>query len=208
MDHGHRRCSRLDLEPHEGATMRVLVGYASEHHSTAEIAERIGARIRARGITKRVDVSSLDRARSAIEYDAVVLGSAIHDRKWLPMARAFVFDNARALASRPVWLFGVGMAAALPATLQRWAKKEGAEAIAALPSPLDPTSTRLFSGVLRKDHLAPVGRAAFALFGGHYGDFRDWEAIDAWADEIADALAVRRPDAWSAEPEADFVGLA
>lgn len=188
--------------------MRVLVCYASVHGSTAEIARRIAGRIRARGIAKRVDVTPVERARSAIEYDAVILGSALHDRRWLPDARAFVFDNARALASRPLWLFSVGMISALPPSLQRWATKEGAQAIAALPASLDPKSTRLFSGVIQKEHLSTAGRVFFGLFGGHYGDFRDWSAIDAWADQIADDLAMQPPDSWPEEQENAAIGIA
>lgn len=188
--------------------MRVLVCYASEHESTAEIARRMAERIRARGIAKRIDVTPVDRARSAVEYDAVILGSALHDRRWLPDARAFVFDNSRALASRPLWLFSVGSAAALPPSLRSWASKEGTQAIAALPALLEPKSTRLFSGVIRKEHLSAMGRALFGLFGGHYGDFRDWSAIDAWADEIADELAAQPPDSWPDAPENEAIGIA
>ena len=47
---------------------------------------------------------------------------------------------------------------------------------------------RLFSGVVRKQHLTPGGRAKFRLMGGRYGDFRDWAQIDAWADAVADEL--------------------
>ena len=38
---------------------------------------------------------------------AVVLGSAVHNRRWLPGASAFVRDHAGVLADRPVWLFSV-----------------------------------------------------------------------------------------------------
>lgn len=189
--------------------MRIFVGYASEHRSTEEIARRIAARLEARGVATNVDVAPLDRARSAIRYDAVVLGSAIHDGKWLPAARNYVLENARALASRPLWMFSVGMVAALPRRLQPWASREGTTAVAALPGGLDPRSTRLFSGVVEKEHLPALGRALFAVFGARYGDFRDWKAIDAWADEIADDLATWRPGRWEPDDmETEAVGVA
>ena len=38
-------------------------------------------------------------------YDAAVLGSAIHERAWLPEAANFVARIAREIGERPVWLF-------------------------------------------------------------------------------------------------------
>ncbi len=31
----------------------------------------------------------------------------------------------------------------------------------------------------------------FRLLGGRFGDYRDWQAVDAWAGEIATALGRR-----------------
>lgn len=171
--------------------MRVLVCHASIHGSTAEIAERLATKLREREVADRVDVFAVVRAPSAIEYDAVVLGSAIHDRAWLPEARAYLLDNLRALASRPVWLFGVGMIDALPTALRVRARRNAGRVFAKLPGSLHPRGTRLFSGVIRKEHLPATGRALVALLGCRYGDLRDWHAIDGWAAEIADGLAAR-----------------
>lgn len=51
--------------------MTVLVGYASEHGSTEEIAQRIAARLSERG--HAVDVRSLAEASRADDYEAAVL---------------------------------------------------------------------------------------------------------------------------------------
>lgn len=168
--------------------MKILVCHASVHGSTAEIAERLATKLRERRVADRVDVFATVRAPSAIEYDAVVIGSAIHDRAWLPEARAYLFDNLRALAARPVWLFGVGMIDALPTALRVRARRNARKVFAKLPGPLHPQGTRLFSGVIRKEHLPATGRALVALLGCHYGDLRDWQAIDGWGAEIADDL--------------------
>lgn len=58
---------------------------------------------------------SLDRAGDLGRYDAVVLGGAIYDQKWLRPATRFIRRNLDALADRPVWLFSVGMPEAVPA---------------------------------------------------------------------------------------------
>jgi menaquinone-dependent protoporphyrinogen oxidase len=167
--------------------MVVLVGYASEHGSTRGIAERVAARLGEHG--SRVDVLPLDRVQDVGGYDAVVLGSAIHDRAWLPRATQFVRRNLGALAGRPVWLFSVGMPDALPGPVRALAKKkEEAQVIAGFRDAIHPRGHHLFSGVFRPDQVPFVGRLIFKAIGGRSGDFRNWQEIDAWAEEIASLL--------------------
>jgi flavodoxin len=85
--------------------MRVLVGYASAHNSTKGIANEIRDRLMNAGLG--ADVRSIDEIDTLETYDAVVLGSAIHNQAWLPQAAAFAKAHADDLARRPVWLFSV-----------------------------------------------------------------------------------------------------
>ncbi len=55
---------------------RVLVAYASERGSTAEIAEAIGERLRRSGIG--ADVRPAGEVRDLAPYGSVVLGSAVY----------------------------------------------------------------------------------------------------------------------------------
>jgi len=67
--------------------MNVLVAYASAHGSTRSVAENVGRSLSARHqVTTRpvAEIIGLD------SYDAIVLGSAVHDGAWLPEAREFV----------------------------------------------------------------------------------------------------------------------
>jgi menaquinone-dependent protoporphyrinogen oxidase len=43
--------------------------------------------------------------------------------------------------------------------------------------------------VLRAQGTRPLQRLLFRLLGGQFGDFRDWPAIDRWADGIASRLS-------------------
>jgi menaquinone-dependent protoporphyrinogen oxidase len=171
--------------------MFVLVGYASAHGSTQQVAERIAERLRSRGVG--VEALPLDQVRHTDRYDAVVLGSAIHDQAWLPQARQFVQRNAPQLAAQPVWLFSVGMPGALAQALRGLAAREGpkilADLTAGLSDDIKPRDHRLFSGVVRAEHLPKVGRLFFRALGGRYGDFRNWQEIDTWAEDIARALS-------------------
>lgn len=81
------------------------------------------------------------KIESLAGYDAVVLGSAIHDQAWLPEATRFVRENASALAGLPVWVFGVGMPGALPRVLRRWAMQEDPKVIADIEASIQPGVT-------------------------------------------------------------------
>ena len=83
--------------------MTVLVAAASKHGATAEIAERIGAALRAHGVG--VDVRALDDADELGAYEAFVLGSGVYLGNWLEEARRFLDAHAAELADRPTWLF-------------------------------------------------------------------------------------------------------
>ena len=106
--------------------MLVLVGYASAHGSTRQIAERVGS-IGSAAAASRSASSRSASLHDLEPYDAVVLGSAIHHGAWLPEATEVVRANAEVLAAKPVWLFSVGMVAALPRRLQGRGTAGGAQ---------------------------------------------------------------------------------
>ncbi len=53
---------------------------------------------------------------------------------------------------------------------------------------LDPREHRVFFGALDPDELGFAERMIVKAVKAPTGDFRDWDEIGAWADEIADAL--------------------
>lgn len=158
---------------------RVLVAFATKMGSTKGIADAVGEELRRHELT--VDVRDVRTVSSLVEYEAVVLGSAVYMGRWWPEATRFLKRNIPALTEREVWLFESGW------TSQR---------------PKDPAGT---SGGLRL--AGQVGAAGPTVFGGHLdpalatgpidrvvarhmaGDFRNWDEIRAWATTIADALA-------------------
>lgn len=166
--------------------MTILVGYASEHGSTREIAERIAARLRAHG--RGVDVRPLGGA-DASSYSAAVIGSAIHSGAWLPEAAEFVRANIDALAARPVWTFSVGMHPAL-GRLGWWllAHAKDPAGLVEYEPEFGPRDHHRFGGAFYREHTTSRGNLIFRAMGGHYGDYRDWPEIDAWAEGIAREL--------------------
>jgi menaquinone-dependent protoporphyrinogen oxidase len=164
---------------------RVLVLYASKLGSTAEIAGAIAADLVRLG--HHADAVAVRDARSLDGCDAVVIGSALYAAHWQRDANRFIDRHRAALAARPVWLFSSGplderqAAANLPITAHAASIVEG----------IDYREHRTFGGRLAPD--APVDPQVLKTH--PIGDFRDWEAIHAWAATIAAALHARLPEA-------------
>ncbi|QNN51618.1 flavodoxin domain-containing protein [Nocardioides mesophilus] len=169
--------------------MRVLVAYASEYGSTRGIAERIAEVLSEHG--QLVDVWSVEEVYDLSEWQCVVVGSAVHNTAWLDQAQRFVARHQSELRRRQVWAFSVGMPAALRWPLRDLASaKEQAKIGEELRRRVLVRDHRLFSGVFDRDReQSRLGRLLFAVVSGRYGDLRDWEAIDGWAQEIAQELS-------------------
>lgn len=173
--------------------MAILVTYASKHGATKGIAERIAQTLTASGLT--VEVRSVSLAGAVGRYDAVVIGGAAYVGSWMKEAAEFVRRNQEALAALPVWLFSSGPLGTEPTDAQGRdlltisEPKEFAE----FKQTIKPRATQVFFGALTPRALAFSERLVRAMPAGRAllpeGDFRDWAAIDAWAQSIARELA-------------------
>ena len=168
---------------------RILVAYASRTGSTAGVAEAIGKTLAESGA--QVEVRPMQDVQDLAPYRAVVAGSAIHGRQWLPEAMQFVQTHQAALAQKPFAAFLVCMTLAMPnADKYRQAVADWLEPVRAL---VKPVSEGLFAGALDISKVPSFGdRLKFRLsvvFGvWSEGDHRDWNAIRAWAESIRPLL--------------------
>lgn len=158
--------------------MNVLVACASKHGATAEIATALARDLCAHGLD--VDVRSAEEVDGVGEYDAAVLGSAVYMGRWLPAATAVVELYADELAERPTWLFSSGPVGdpLLPAPPD----------VSALEGQVGARGHRTFPGRLDRSDLSLAERGAVRVVSAQYGDYRDWDAVTEFADEIAAAL--------------------
>jgi menaquinone-dependent protoporphyrinogen oxidase len=162
---------------------KVLVAAASKHGSTEEIAEAIGEVLRAHGL--EVDVKRMEDVDTVFPYDAYVLGSAVYMESWLRAAHRFVDLHAELIRTRPTWLFSSGPIGRPPHA----AASESFDA-ADLIAETGARDHHLFGGRLDKEHLALPERAFAGLLRVPEGDYREWDAVAAWATAIARSLAV------------------
>jgi len=164
--------------------MNILVTVASKHGATGEIGEGIAAALRACGLS--IETQAPDTVTSLDRFDAVILGSAVYASRWMDCATQFAERFATELADREVWLFSSGPLGDPPTP------KEEPQATLALAARLGARGHRSFAGRLDPDQLGFFERTITRAVKAPPGDFRDWEAIRAWADEIATALADQR----------------
>jgi menaquinone-dependent protoporphyrinogen oxidase len=169
--------------------MKVLVAYASKHGATQGIAEAIADQLRVRGLSADAEPAGADIDLDAT--DAVVLGSAIYAGHWRDEAVDFARAHKDVLAAMPVWLFSSG-----PLGEDVEDEEQQPKQLEELAKDLQPNDHRIFFGALDRSKLGFGERMIAKAVKAPDGDFRDWDAIRAWADQIAAALEL------GADPEA------
>ncbi|MTE14322.1 flavodoxin domain-containing protein [Nocardia aurantiaca] len=183
----------------ETTTPRIAVIYATAQGSTREIADFIGAYLAARGAT--VEVADTEHAPELSRFDAVVLGSAVHDRALLPELEEFVRPHRHELRARRVWLFSVGLGPALVGPIGRRVGRIVPKEIAALRDSIEPVDYHAFAGHYERAGVSLPARTIYRVLGGtRYGDLRDWSAITLWSDAIAQALNLPQAQATPTHP--------
>ncbi len=176
---------------------RILVTYASKYGSTREISERIAEVLRQSGT--QVDVLPVTDITGLDSYQAVILGSAVYIGKWMKSAGEFLTRYTEALSERPVWIFssgptGEGDAIAL---LDGWRLPTDQQPVV---DRIGPRGVAVFHGNIDAGRLNWIEKTSVKALKKPFGDFRDWSAITAWANSIAEALS---PVAGQASASAD-----
>jgi menaquinone-dependent protoporphyrinogen oxidase len=169
---------------------KVLVAYASKYGSTTEIAEKIGDVLRRSGVD--VTVLPTGQVEDMEQYQAVVLGSGVYAGHWLKEASAFLETNESALWERPVWLFSSGPTSDGDPVehMHGWRFPENLQPIA---DRIKPRDIAFFGGKIDTDKLHLGDKLIVRAVKAQAGDFRDWHAIEAWANKIIEQLAVPQP---------------
>jgi len=177
--------------------MRILVAYASRHGSTRGIAERIAQTLERSGL--EVTLKPVEQAGPVEEYDAFVIGSAAYIGHWLNPATDFVRRNRSLLASRPAWLFSSGPVGTEKVDAKGRDALEASKPLefAEFAEAIHPRDQHVFFGAY-DPNAEPIG--FMERLGARFlkmpavrealpaGDFRDWPAIEAWAEGIAHQL--------------------
>jgi menaquinone-dependent protoporphyrinogen oxidase len=193
---------------------KILVAYATNSGTTAEVAKAVAEEIRKSG--SQADVLPIAEARELESYSAVVLGAPMI-MGWHPAALQFLHRHKAALANKPLAIFitcmnltktGETSLDGVPVFIDEQLAKE----------PQRPGRLTIKEGYAQvKNYLRPVLKAAApakpvsaAFFGGRLdiyrlkwfqalfvmlviqakpGEHRNWDAIRAWAAELPALMA-------------------
>lgn len=170
-------------------SQKILVTYASRAGSTVGVAEAIGKTLIEGGA--HVDVLPMKEVTDLSAYRAVVAGSAIQNKQWLPEAMQFIRSNRVEMDRRPFAAFLVCM------TLAMRNGENYRPAVSAFLDPLRalvrPVSEGLFAGALdiaKIPSFADRLKFRISLMTGVWaeGDHHDWNAIRAWAGGLPSKL--------------------
>ena len=182
---------------------RVQIVYASRHGGNAGIAERIAEVLRAEG--SEVILADAAQHPDPQGFDAYIVGSGIYMGSWLKEATEFLEHNKQ--RSRPG---ESGCSAAVRCSVPRSRPRRrsahrragprdrtssgGRKKVEALSAAVGARGHEVFLGAFdpsdppksmaeRLVRLMPAAKRVLPA-----GDFRDWEAIAAWARQIAAQL--------------------
>lgn len=164
---------------------KILVTYASKYGATQEIATRVGEALKEEGLA--VDVLPVKNAGALGQYGAVVLGSAVYVGSWRKEAASYLQKNEADLAKLPVWLFSSGPTGEGDPVelLKGWRLPPALQPVA---DHIQPRDIAVFGGALDENKINFVEKFMISKVKAPTGDFRDWDAIDAWGKGIAEAL--------------------
>jgi len=169
---------------------KILVTYATCTGSTAGVAEAIGKTLVEGGA--QVEVLPMSAVKDLGAYRAVVAGSAIQDKKWLPEALEFVRANRMELSRKPFAAFLVCMTLAMRNGENY--RPHVAEFLNPVRALVKPVSEGHFAGALDISKVPGLRNQLMfrlsVLFGvWKEGDHRDWDAIRIWAENLTSKLS-------------------
>lgn len=179
------------------------------------IATHLSAHQPSLGAVTCLPITSSPTEEDLPSFDAIILGSAIHGGAWLAPATHYLSAHTFSpipqvpsgavptRTSAPVkttsiltpkkglWAFSVGAPISLPPFMQTTQLlhedvtiKEELEGKYGLRL----KDHGFFMGRARREDVPWLFRGVMKWFGGTFGDFRDWDKIDAWTEGIVRAL--------------------
>ncbi|WP_210493498.1 flavodoxin domain-containing protein [Patulibacter sp. SYSU D01012] len=178
-----------------GGRDAVLVAYASKHGSAREIAERLAAGLRERGVpTGQADLEAAPDTDVA-PYSRVVVVAAIHAEHHHPAAVAWLQARHAELAGRYLALVSVSLTAATGAAGDEKTARY-VDALAAETGTRPDHALRV-AGALRYRAYNPATRMLMRGVAGTKGlskdtsrdhVYTDWTAVASFAAELADQV--------------------
>ncbi len=162
----------------------ILIAYDTKHGSTAEVVEKIAEVLCRDGF--QVDYMMARNVDNVSAYDAVVVGSPVYNFFWLPGATLFLRKHENVLAEKQIFYFIT--CTYLKDENDTRERREHAVELYVQPIidrfGIEPESSGILSGEFEYAELYPYELISMLLAGFEEGDFRNWDKITGWAEEV------------------------
>jgi len=165
---------------------KILVAYATYYGTTGEVAKAIGKTFSEHGYS--TDVLPAAEVKDVTSYSAVVVGSAVQGGKIHIDVLHFLEDHEADLSQVPVAYFVCCMTMHDDTPDTRYMAEGYLAEVFNKVSKIRPISIGYFGGVLELKRLNWLTRIVVKALRAPEGDYRNWEAIIHWSEEVADAL--------------------
>jgi menaquinone-dependent protoporphyrinogen IX oxidase len=180
---------------------KVLIVYGTRYGATESTSEEIAKVLRSEGLDVKVVNAKKEKINDIAAYELIIVGSGMQMAKWTGEAEGFLKRFQKELESKKVAIFVSSAAQALIEYEKKTeeiekARKQYLEEKAARYN-LKPVSMTILGGVWDYNKMFFLFRKTLAGFKpkieaagfketkpGLY-DTRDWDAIRAWAKELA-----------------------
>jgi menaquinone-dependent protoporphyrinogen oxidase len=169
---------------------KILVTYSTCTGFTIGVAEAIFKNLIECGIT--AELFPMKDVKNLSSYKAVIAGSCVQDRKWLPEAMQFLKTNQAILSQKPFAVFFVCMTLGMPnGEKYREGIKEWMLPIRRI---VKPVSEGFFAGGLDISKIPGFGnrikfRLSVLMGVWKEGDHRNWNEITKWTNELKTILS-------------------
>jgi len=174
--------------------MNILVAYASAHGSTAEVGTFVGRTLQA--YNTQITVAHVDEVESIDQYDAFILGSAVHSSMWLPSLSRFMFRFESELAQKPIYLFLMCVLVleegGREKALSSYVWKEALERLNLPREHIEAFAGKLDWSNINGDErwLISTRYEGDEVPTSSTGEYRDWQRIASWVNSVAHELEI------------------
>jgi menaquinone-dependent protoporphyrinogen oxidase len=179
--------------------MKILAVYGSKYGQAEQVMRHIATVLEGRGHPlQRFRADQIPPGISVEDFEVVLVGASVIMGRYQRYVRDFVRRNLASLAARPTAFVSVNGHS--PESVPEWrAFARGYVEKFIRETGWRPRWTATFSGALRYPRYGLVTRWIMKKISAHTGgptdtskeyEFTDWDAVDRFATEMADALEV------------------
>ena len=160
--------------------------YATWAGSAGEVAEYVGKVLKMEG--HDVDVLTVNDVNNLEDYQAVIVGSAIHASKIHPQVQAFLETNNQILANKKVAYFIVCLTMKDDTEENRQVVLSYLDNIYNDFPQIKPVGVGLFAGEMNYKNLSFQYTLMMKAMSIKEADYRDWDEIRIWTEETKHLL--------------------